>query len=496
MAIATATQPAEELGPIPETPEPWRPGKKKTGKESTRFGVQESDAEQRQAFMEHTASLTPDDWQRSLIYVYQWAPSVDLTRGGRDPKYRKIYTRHMSEEDIKRDLGSGTYELKFNQLDPKGREKTVDRLVVNIMDYDFPPNLPPGPWLDDPKNADWAWARPALEKKFNKPSTNGAAPTGPTWNEMVQFLREEQRRPEPGASAKEQLMTSVVTILPALLAQSNNANDPTKIVEAMKTMKDMIAPPATASSEQNTLITFLLDEVKSMRQTTNDLMTRLIDMKTEATKQPSPMDQVKTMAELITTVSGIVQPAAPQEPWQQVVTELGPKVLDTANQAIHFFGARAMASHSPRPAITNGPPQPQPATASVPTPAQPTAPQPSQPEEQPMDTMQRSMLVNVAALAAQALNLGLEGDHFAEQICRKFGDMTYESFLKQVPKDQLLPQLKAIPEAWAMLQPFENLLPEFIDSFYAFDAEPEDQTNSISLPSEPVKNGKPKGKKK
>ena len=116
-----------------------------------------------------------------------------------------------------------------------------------------------------------------------------------------------------------------------------------------------------------------------------------------------------------------------------------------------------------------------------------------------MDTMQRSMLVNVAALAAQALNLGLEGDHFAEQICRKFGDMTYEGFLKQVPKDQLLPQLKAMPEAWAMLQPFENLLPEFIDSFYAFAEEPEDEAKSISLPpAQPavVKNGKPKGKKK
>jgi hypothetical protein len=451
------------------------------------------------------AAIPDSDWPKSLVYNWRRDPYTDNTNGGRDPKYIDVVNHAITERNIKEEHGSGTYKLQINTND-----KYVAHTILSIEDPAFPPHIPPGDWLNNPRNKKWQSWKALVEKWWSQKIKDATGPQNsgdgvPPY--MVQFMTEVRqelyRRPDLTNQGKDQLMSSVVSILPQLLAQQNTAQDPSKVIEALVKVKELVAPPAAApSSEQNTLITFLLDEVKSMRQTTNDLMTRLIDMKTEATKQPSPMEQVKMMGELMTTVSGLVQAPVPQEPWQQVVSDLGPKVLDTVDKTMNMLAMRnamqrpnaGMGAVPPR-ALPTGvapaPPQP-----TVPTPPQPTAPQPSQPEEQPMDTMQRSMLVNVAALAAQALNLGLEGDHFAEQICRKFGDMTYESFLKQVPKDQLLPQLKAIPEAWAMLQPFENLLPEFIDSFYAFDAEPEDQTNSISLPSEPVKNGKPKGKKK
>jgi hypothetical protein len=103
-----------------------------------------------------------------------------------------------------------------------------------------------------------------------------------------------------------------------------------------------------------------------------------------------------------------------------------------------------------------------------------------------MDTMQRSMLINVAQLAAQALNLSLTGDQFAEQILYKFGQMVYDQFITNVPQDQLLPLVKSIPEAWQALAPFEAQLPEFIESFYSLpEQEDEDEPKSISQPEPP-----------
>jgi hypothetical protein len=112
-----------------------------------------------------------------------------------------------------------------------------------------------------------------------------------------------------------------------------------------------------------------------------------------------------------------------------------------------------------------------------------------------MDSMQRSMLINVAQLAAQALNLSLTGEQFAEQMLYKFGQMVYDQFITNVPKDQLLTLVKSIPEAWSALQPFESQLPEFIESFYSLpDQGDDDDPKSISEPEpKPVK--VPKAKK-
>jgi hypothetical protein len=332
-----------------------------------------------------------------------------------------------------------------------------------------------------------AWAKPLLEQKFQKITvTNNNGTYGPTWDQMVQFLRDEQRRPEPGSNAKEQLMTSVISILPQLLQQQNNANDPTKMVQLAALFKELFG---SGEAKENPLMALLIDEVKSLRESNARLMEKMLDMKTEQVKQPGPVDQVKTMAELLTMVQGIIQPAAPREPWENVVSEIGPKLLDTVDRGLMAWGTRnAMRAATQRP---NPAANPAAAATTAPPATTPPATQPLVEEQAQVSTMQASMIQNVAILAAQALNLGLAGDHFAEQVCYKFGEATYDTFIATVPKDQLLPQLKADATAWNMLAPFENLLPEFIDSFYAYsEAEPAETQPTAPPPAKPKKSKK------
>lgn len=506
---ATLETPAQDapLNAIPEDQEakPWRAGQNSSGPKSKRFGHQEASNEERQAFMEQTAGFSSDDWQRSLVYVYQWAPSVDLTRGGRDPKYRKIFTRHMSEEDIKRSLGSGTYELKLNQINPKGQEKTINRIVISIMDYDFPPNIPPGPWLDDPKNADWLWAKPLLETKYkiaSKETSQPQASAGPTWGEMIQFMREERRPSDTAPNAKDQLMTSVIGVLPQLLQQQNNAQDPGKVIEAMAKVKELMTPPP--AKEDNVMMTFVLAQLTRLQESNDKLVTLLLTQKATENKTPDPLAQVKQMTEIISAVSGFTQQPVPREPWQEVVSELGPKVLTLGENIVGAIAMQnRMRAANPQ---QQRPPQPQPSGAQPP-PIPPNSPQviaPEQPQEshQPegpqMDTMQRTMLLQVAGLTHNALTLGLGGDQFAEQVCTSiFNDKIYESFISSVPKDQLLPAFKSIPEAWAVLQQFEPQLPGFIEAFYAYaEPGPDEEPPEPELIPEVVSKPNGRGKKK
>ena len=519
--VAESTQTGPELTAIPEDQQPWRPGQNKHGPKSKRFGAQEASEEERQAFMERSAGLSTDDWQRTILYIYQWAPSVDLTRGGRDPKYRKIFTRHMSEEDLKRDLGSGTYELKLNQINPKGQEKTIDRLVISILDFDFPPNLPPGPWLDDPKNADWLWAKPLLEAKYKKPSQPAnQSGAGPTWGEMIQFMREERRPDQP--NSKDQLMTSVISILPALLQQQNSAQDPSKVIEAMSRVKDLIAQPV-APPPDNTMLQFVLGQLTRLQESNDKLVQALLTQKNEAAKQPDPLSQVESMSKLIAAVAGIAQPAAPKEPWVETVETLGPQVISALDKFATGMAMRNTMQPRPQPGMMPQPrpmtqqpnpaqvipvqsqPVPQSAGNEPPPPATPaTATAPGEPE---MDTGLRSMLFQVAVLSANALNLGMDGDQFADQICYKFGQAVYDQFISNVPKETLIDKFKSVTEAWQMVEPYSAQLPGFIDSFYAYATQSDDdETKSIS-PDEPededepepvtaVKSAKKKPKKK
>ena len=513
MAQAAIAEVEQPLQPPPQddlsSPEPRVPGSGRRPFTSKRYGPdREAPEEAQENFFQHLSSLSQTDWESHLVYVYQWDPIVDLTKGGKENKYRKLYSHAVTEESLKKELGSGTYNLRLNQLNQTTRkEKTVRQVMLNIFDPDYPPNLPPGGWLDDPRNKEWAWAKPLIEKKW-APAAVAATPTGvPEY--MVQFMnevrRESHQRPDMTTGAKDQLMGSIVTILPALLQQQNNASDPAKMIEALVKAKDMLMPVAVAPPVQdNTMMTFVLSQLTRLQESNDKLMGLLLSQKANENKPADPLAQVETMAKLIATVSGIVQPAAPKEWYQDLAETLGPKVVDLTSQIVTMNAMNARRPPNPAP-VQHNPPQ-----AHAPVQAQPTSaatqvidlpPQPTPTEttsgEPEMDTMQRSMLINVAQLAAHALNLSLTGDQFAEQILYKFGQMVYDQFISNVPRDQLLTLMKSIPEAWSALAPFEAQLPEFIESFYSLpEQEDEDEPKSISQPEPtPVKVAKVKKSK-
>lgn len=460
-------------------------------------------------FFSMLAGMSDTQWQQHIVYIWRLDPFFDNTNGGRDPKYIAVETRAIAEENLKEEHGSGTYKLWLNN-----GNKRVAIATVSISDPDYPPHMPPGDWTNHPRNKKWQSWKPLIDKWWTEKVKAATGMTAQPQTQtgvpeyMVQFMSEVRRelnhRPDMTAGAKDQLMASIVTILPALLQQQNNASDPAKMIEALVKAKDMLAPPAAPAD--NSLMTFVLAQLVRLQESNDKLMGILLTQKATENKQPDPLSQVETMTKLITMVSTIVQPAAPKEWYQDLAETLGPKLVDLTTQVVSLNamnGRRAPTNVTPPPARPNPPQASAPVQAPATVPPQPSVESPaSEPSQIPagepeMDTMQRSMLINVAQLAAQALNLSLTGDQFAEQILYKFGQMVYDQFITNVPKDQLLAMVKTIPEAWSALQPFEAQLPEFIESFYSLpEQEDEDDPKLVSEPEpKPVKVAKAKKSK-
>jgi hypothetical protein len=321
-------------------------------------------------------------------------------------------------------------------------------------------------------------------------------------NDVRQQLASRQ---DLNGSQKELLVGQLVQTLPQLL----EARDP---VKALAGLKEFFPAPTPAPPPDTTIQQFLLSEIKAIREShqsevhslrtmVDTLTTRLLDMKIEQTKPPDPINQVKAVGELVSSVTslaaGITNPAEPKPVWAEIVENTVPKVLELGDRWLTSRAMRMRPNPGVQPVVT------QPTTAVTTTaPQSVTAPSANPPADQPqapidMDIVQRTLLTNLAEKTAAALSLGMDGRHFADQLFRLYGEVQFDAFIGAVPQDQLLPLLKQIPEAMQMLTPFEPLLPQFISDIYAWNLESEDEEPEPPPPEpEPKPRAKKKGAKK
>ena len=456
------------------------------------------------------------DWANSNVFVWRRDPYTDTTNGGRDPKYIDCINRPMTEDVLKELHGSGTYRVHLNR-----NGKYACHTILTVEDPKFPPHIPPGDWLNNPRNKKWLSWKPLVEKWWDaelKKLTSAPVQTSSdqtALGELTRLVAHLTSNPNRGEGDK----LSSVLIQWALQQTADDrkaerdADDPGKLAQLISAVKGLMPP--TPPAADNTLLTFVLAQLTEVQKQNGELVKMMLSQKTEASKSPDPLSQVETMAKLITTVSTIVQPAAPKEPWVETIETLGPGVINALDKfATGFAMTRNMPQRppqqpqGPRPFPQQAQPnpaqvvtvQPEPATQTQPSGNEPPPPEvptvaTTAPGEPDMDTAQRSMIWQIAILAANALNLRMNGDHFAEQICYAHGEAIYEQFITSVPKESLLARFKAVPEAWQVLSPYEQVLPTFIDSFYAFATEgDEDETKPISPEPIPVKTAKKKAK--
>ena len=152
------------------------------------------------SFFQTMNKVQKADWgPRATIYLYRVEPVIDRTRSG-DNKYIMTYAEPVNEERIMADCGSGRYKLILNFRKPGADQgDTVDTTYMEILNMKYPPKIPIGEWVDDPRNRKWQWAKEASQGPPPPPAPTGVETlvdvmrvTGDLRREMREEMQEQQ----------------------------------------------------------------------------------------------------------------------------------------------------------------------------------------------------------------------------------------------------------------------------------------------------------------
>jgi len=156
MAVST------EIDQIPTLVPPPEPPKRGRGRPRKEVPPPEDQEEQVQItgnddFWLKLANFTDDDWSKNIAYLFRCAPQIDRKANGK-PANIQAYGSAFTREDIMKEHGSGAYRIDLNRIDPaSGKSFRYAQERFTIINPKYPPNVPPGDWVDDKSNEMWRW---------------------------------------------------------------------------------------------------------------------------------------------------------------------------------------------------------------------------------------------------------------------------------------------------------------------------------------------------
>jgi len=436
-------------------------------------------------FFERLHQFNLNEWRSLRAYLYRLWPVIDRKES---EHFISKLSEPFDEDYILRTFGSGKYHVRLND----SRGKTIASTTVNCHNHDFPPKVDPREVVgSDPQNAKYfeVWGQPAAPSPA-APSSDSAAATAITrLSEMLGKVIDKQQAGSAAEDVEADLgrISGLLRELKSLLPQQPVQADALSTLEKAASLVERLRPQAAGAADSLALVKEVLSVVEKLNRP----------------GPASPLGQAKEFAETVKTFRGLFaaesreESAGPEERGggageESALERMVGKLFDMFKPAMPAIGA-AIAQKivpgltTPLQAGLGAVPIPIPPLAAQASPGltQPPAPRSAQASESPAspgadaaapapenaDAAQLTMLSNLATLAAGALNLGLTGDQFAEQIEYKYGGAAYDQ-ITAIPKDELLVQLRAIPTVWNILAPFEASLPAFIAEFYAAGVEP------------------------
>lgn len=439
------------------------------------------------------------DWSRHIAYIYRLRPIHDRTGDGR-PKYVTKFTEAFDENTLMLQHGSGKYRVDINFIPAVGDKRKAYTKVLEIMNPDYPPNLPAGDWVDDPRNADWQWSK---EKIMQNGTATGANPENVA-NAVVKLMRE--MHPTQSAEEQKTLTTQIITLVEKNQEQMRNLMDPTKQIE---TMKQLIALAHPAGNGESAVVTILTGLLNNMREDAKELRAEIRASREQAPKQQG--FSFKELRELKSEMPELFGNNGTQ----------ATSLLDLANSAINSFApslgkiAEALTiaviakQQQPRPAattITHQPVREAPAaktalerrraaatepaatTTPEPEPAPAAADGPNPPSEGPqpqiaMTAEQQARVMQLAPkyglLISQCVPFlvdhfkALDGNEFRDWFIPRKGFDTWAAMRQEMSIDDLMSFAKFDAKLWEQLQPEEKFR-EFLTDFFSEPQEEED----------------------
>jgi hypothetical protein len=418
-------------------------------------------------FWEELDSTPKDAWQQRICYLWRTAPILDLSGGGKPVTVEKI-VHPFDSAYILNTHGSGGYRFDISEIPKDGsKQRRIRQSYQMLLDQRYPPKIAYGTWIDDPRNAEWAWCKPALLEEAAKVA-------GPQQqnNSLGDLLDIQLKLKELNGDKPD------TTGMAAILVQLLSNQDPAKQLEMTKTVMEMAeGKRAPTDTGMSLVVEVLREQLRSVQEDLRAL---------RSVPPPDPFGGVKPVLELLQNLGvNIGGPAGRSNPGDALATTLGDiasKVIDKGAdiaplivQAYQFGkqkdleiamhgqpqpNARPWAydANAPKPPLVAAPPPPQ-----APTPATVVTP-PDQPMTAQTLFMKYRGLIEAIFPFLQDHFKRTNGDEFREWFIESKGTDTWAAFKKDA-SPELLVQLIGMtpPHIKAVFAPDEAVLVFFQD---------------------------------
>ena len=263
--MAQAEKSAREAEPRTGQDAPLpKSNKRQKGRPTT--AQQEQAAAECQAFFQTLTKITRDEWgARYNVYVYRNEPITDRTRSG-ESKYIMQYAEPVDEDRLLADHGSGRYKLMLNfRKAGAERGEAVDIAYISLLNTNFPPKIPPGEWVDDNRNRQWAWAKKYFPAEQGNAAAAGQADplkTLETFNKIRKDVVDEMRPTETPAGQ----MLTLATILEKLRPVSEDKLTPLLFNQYCEMTREFIKSKSEERPNSTNGLEMIKEVVKGFRE--------------------------------------------------------------------------------------------------------------------------------------------------------------------------------------------------------------------------------------
>lgn len=435
-------------------------------------------------FFAYLKTFPADAWREELLlYLFRTGPLTDSRRTG-NFKYIQKYSKPVDQEDIMRDFGSGGYRLYFNRYDPATRKTNLLREHnFDIQNIDFPPKVPAGEWIDDERNKEWAWAKPALLAQQNNAYAMNGMGGGMNVDPAAMFQAAVDAvgklRPEANDDEKNSMAEKVIDLMQRNMDQTRAASDPTQMLSIVDKILTAVKPAGGESSTTTLLLT------KMMEQNTT-LLTKMLDQ-----PKKSMIEELKDLKGISDELFGRRRngPELPGKNAWDIAESLGTKVLDVASSIGQMYVMRMMGAQ-PNPAAP-------PLTSTAVVSAEPMPPMSEEDKTRMIKTISDQYGVFFDEVTPHLVDHfhNFDGVDFREWFCEEYGKNFYRTLRAYDPRtviDVIELRKKVAPDEkirakLAELQPPEKLtqfIQEFLSDEPLEDDEPQPEGAQAAAPGD------------
>lgn len=323
------------------------------------------------SFWDRIAKIDKDDWgTRAKIKVYRLYPIINRL-ATQELKFVAIYGTPgepaLTEDQLKVDHGSGKYRLYFNyKAAGEHDDKEMDRVEVSILDQNYPPKIPPGEWMDDPRNKNWSWAKP---KDPNQQMAAGQPPLEQVTDllrlgsELRKEAREEIREamPPPAPPAQTPVTNGIHEVFAAAAEVLRMRSDNPMVEGLQKQIEAMRTEIATERAESRKLERELAEQ--RLKALEDKLTAALNGNPKPATEEKSWIDKLEEAAEQKDRLAKLLgqdkETGSRRVTWTDRLFDFGSKIIESpAASALGTAIANRMMQGPPPAAGLAGQPRP------------------------------------------------------------------------------------------------------------------------------------------